>query len=195
LADLGANFAFERVYFGFCGCLGGPSGALALIRGLTGWAGLRAAQNPTQPGPSRGLGGFQHVKTRCLRYNGGDRLRYQAEDEDKAEDELDYLQTPQARVCKKAIVISDDETDELADTTAQAEARRPPPKISDLLKYSSATEKDSEDSLVSRHSLVISRDHSFHISRRGSLLEPLDIQLPTFASVLVPILLLLVYLS
>jgi hypothetical protein len=52
---------------------------------------------------------------------------------------------------QKAIVISDDETDELADTTAQAEARRPPPKISDLLEYSSETE-DSEDSLGSDNS-------------------------------------------
>jgi hypothetical protein len=48
---------------------------------------------------------------------------------------------------RKAIIISDDETDELADTTAQAEERRPQPKISDLLEYSSETEEDSEDSL------------------------------------------------
>jgi hypothetical protein len=43
---------------------------------------------------------------------------------------------------------------------------------------------------VSRHSLVISRDHSFHISRRGSRSEPLDIQ-HTFAPVPAPVLLLL----
>jgi hypothetical protein len=48
---------------------------------------------------------------------------------------------------EKAIVIGDEEADELADTAAQAEARRSPPKISDLLEYSSETEEDSEDSL------------------------------------------------
>jgi hypothetical protein len=44
---------------------------------------------------------------------------------------------------EKAIVIDDKETDELTDTAAQVEARRPPPKISDLLEYSSEAEEAS----------------------------------------------------
>ena len=44
---------------------------------------------------------------------------------------------------EKAIVIGDEEADELADTAAQAEARRSPPKISDLLEYSSEAEEAS----------------------------------------------------
>ena len=89
-----------------------------------------------------------------MRYNGGDRLRYQAEDEDKDkdEDELDYLQTPQARVSRRLSSLATTRPMKLADTTAQAEAHRPPPKISDLPEYSSETEEDSEDSLGSDNS-------------------------------------------
>jgi hypothetical protein len=38
------------IFFSFCGYLGGPSGALALTRGLTGCAGLYRRANPDPRG-------------------------------------------------------------------------------------------------------------------------------------------------